>query len=45
MIYSIYLITLGLPHKTFAVNGPDTMPVVDLFKLSDFNKQFTSIVS
>ena len=37
-MYSIYLIALGFPDENFAVNGPGTMPVVDLFKLSDFSE-------
>ena len=40
-MYSIYLIALGIPDENFAVNGPGTMPVVDLFKFSDFSEQFT----
>ena len=37
-MYSIYLIALGFPDENLAVNGPGTMPVVDLFKLSDFSE-------
>ena len=44
-MYSISLIALGFPDENFAVNGPGTMPVVDLFELSDFSEQFMPIVS